>query len=218
MAGQWLFRHSSPIQRDGVTRVVISDPHGDYPAVLVNPVTPTILRKVTFQTEDKPAEQHQTPAVQVPSDVTRRSGPPESDGQDKNSTPTDQPHPPSVTVSTRKFHRFRDALGGYYWFESQGEHPIDHPPMMAEAEEGDVFFYWVRSKEKCQMWMWRRVDTSCLWVGVEEGEKIVSAGGSTRFLVVTEGRQPSLVQAGTWEKQYKRRTTRRSMPPGSGTN
>jgi len=25
---QWLFRHSSPVQRDMVTRVVISDPHG----------------------------------------------------------------------------------------------------------------------------------------------------------------------------------------------
>ena len=25
---QWLFRHSSPVQKDVVTRVVISDPHG----------------------------------------------------------------------------------------------------------------------------------------------------------------------------------------------
>ena len=42
---QWLFRHSSPVQKDVVTRVVISDPHG-YNSVgsAADAAVPLILR------------------------------------------------------------------------------------------------------------------------------------------------------------------------------
>jgi len=91
----------------------------------------------------------------------------------------------------------------YYWFKSQGEAPIDHPPILEDVEEGDIFFYWITGAEKWQMWLWKSVENSYSWHQVQEGEQIKGPNGSPRYLVVNNSNQPSIVQAGTWEKHYR---------------
>lgn len=41
------------------------------------------------------------------------------------------------------------------------------------------------------------------WTRVNEGHKVLGVDSVKRFLGITEGGQPSLVQGVTWEKQYR---------------
>jgi hypothetical protein len=43
------------------------------------------------------------------------------------------------------------------------------------------------------------------WAAVTEGHPVAKADGSLRYVVVTEGLQPSLVAESTYDKLYKRR-------------
>ncbi|KAI6002375.1 hypothetical protein F5J12DRAFT_783853 [Pisolithus orientalis] len=88
-------------------------------------------------------------------------------------------------------------------FKSQGEAPINHPSIVEDAEEGDIFFYWITGAEKWQMWIWKCVECSYSWHPVQEGEQIKGPDGSPRYLVVNSSNQPSIVQAGAWEKHYR---------------
>lgn len=81
---------------------------------------------------------------------------------------------------------------------------------MENTGEDDIFFYWITSSEKCQMWMWKCVDDNFSWHSVQEGEQVKGPHGSLRYLVVNNSNQPSLVQAVTWEKHYRRKLPRAS--------
>ncbi|KAI6004554.1 hypothetical protein EDC04DRAFT_2611642 [Pisolithus marmoratus] len=109
-------------------------------------------------------------------------------------------------VSPQKLNKFRDTTGSFHWFRSEGNDPLSFlPSHIEDVTEGDLFFYWVKSAGKCQMWIWRSVGGMTAWVPVQEGEQILGGDGNMRYLVVTDGRQPSLVQAVTWERRYRKR-------------
>ncbi|KAI6142774.1 hypothetical protein BKA82DRAFT_9129 [Pisolithus tinctorius] len=78
----------------------------------------------------------------------------------------------------RRNHKYRDSPAAYYWFKSQGEAPINHPSIVEDAEEGDIFFYWITGAEKWQMWIWKCVEGSYSWHPVQEGEQIKGPDGS----------------------------------------
>ncbi|KAI5998451.1 hypothetical protein EDC04DRAFT_2612461 [Pisolithus marmoratus] len=198
---QWLFRQSSPIVTDGVTRIIISH----IPAVAAVPkdVTPLILQRFTPL----------VPSVSRAEASSRRSEGETLAPQVEDNTATHSPgeasqpssrHTPSITVSPRKLYKFRDTAGVFHWFRSEGNDPLSFPPSHIEnVEEGDIFFYWVKSVGKCQMWIWRSVGGVSTWIPAREGEQIKGNDGTVRYLVVTDGRQPSLVLAVTWERRIK---------------
>ncbi|KAI5996411.1 hypothetical protein EDD15DRAFT_2195235 [Pisolithus albus] len=109
-------------------------------------------------------------------------------------------------VSPRKLNKFRDTTGVFHWYRSEGNDPLSFLPSHVEnVTEGDLFFYWVKSVGKCQMWIWRSVGRASTWVPAREGEQIMGSDGTIRYLVVTDGHQPSLVRAVTWERRYRHR-------------
>ncbi|KAH7908074.1 hypothetical protein BJ138DRAFT_1182013 [Hygrophoropsis aurantiaca] len=109
-------------------------------------------------------------------------------------------------ISPLRTHKIRDTGGEYSWWESKGKTTISNPPtgLDNELEEGHIFVHWARNVEKCQLWV---IDENKSWTRVAEGHGVRGPGGLQLHLVITEGRQPSLVQGATWEKQYKRRPT-----------
>jgi hypothetical protein len=48
-------------------------------------------------------------------------------------------------------------------------------------------------------------ESSTAWATVTEGHPVAKADGSLRYIVVTEGLQPSLVAESTYDKLYRRR-------------
>ena len=71
---QWLFRHSSPVQKDVVTRVVISDPHG-YNSVgsAADAVVPLILWPFVHQHLDKFSDGLKKSALLKKSDISNKN-------------------------------------------------------------------------------------------------------------------------------------------------
>ncbi|KIO03547.1 hypothetical protein M404DRAFT_27152 [Pisolithus tinctorius Marx 270] len=195
---QWLFHQSSPIDKDRVTQVIIS--HIPTVAAVQKDVIPLML-------------QHFAPPAPGVSHVDASSCHPEGETQVEDSTSiSDEASQPSaghtslITVSPRRLNKFRDSTGAFHWFRSEGNDPLSSPPSHVEnVAEGDIFFYWVKSVSKCQMWIWRRVGGASTWVLVREGERVLGRDGIMRYLVVTDGHQPSLVQAATWERRYRQR-------------
>ncbi|KAI5981369.1 hypothetical protein EDD15DRAFT_2413258 [Pisolithus albus] len=181
---QWLFRHSSPIRCGGITRVVIAEPHGHQAPSPVGsqPTTPvpTILR--TFASCK---ERTKGSSTDIPERRTRADS-------------------PQLTISPRRRHKFRESTGSYCWFESQGDSPIDRPPATVEdVQKDDIFFYWIRGIDMCQMWIWCDSEDRREWVAMQEGSQI-KQDGLVRYLIVTDRRQPSLVLPTTWEKHKRR--------------
>ncbi|KAI6018423.1 hypothetical protein EDC04DRAFT_2607752 [Pisolithus marmoratus] len=208
---QWLFRQSSPIVRDGVTHVIIS--HIPTVVAVQRDMTPLILQRFAPP----------VPSVSHVDTSSRHSGGetlvPQVQDSTSSSGEASQPsagHAPLITndtymvlknrnlwqVSPWKLNKFRDTTGSFHWFRSEGNDPLSFPPSHIEdVAEGDLFFYWVKSAGKCQMWIWRSVGGMTTWVPVREGEQILGGDGNMRYLVITDGRQPSLVQAVTWERR-----------------
>ncbi|KAI5989700.1 hypothetical protein EDD15DRAFT_2370421 [Pisolithus albus] len=198
---QWLFRHSSPIRCGGITRVVIAEPHGHQ---VVTPPTshpttiPTILRTFTSRTEHTNGNHNdsQSPQGFAGTNPSESSTAPmdSSTNIPGQTTPAD---PPQLTISPRKRHKFRDSTGTYCWFESQGNSPIDHPPAtIGDIQNDDIFFYWIKGIDKCQMWIWCNTEGRREWVPVQEGYQ-VKQEGFVQYLIVTDRRQPSLVLPGS---------------------
>ncbi|KAI5981373.1 hypothetical protein EDD15DRAFT_2204121 [Pisolithus albus] len=107
-------------------------------------------------------------------------------------------------ISPRRRHKFRESTGSYCWFESQGDSPIDRPPATVEdVQKDDIFFYWIRGIDMCQMWIWCDSEDRREWVAMQEGSQI-KQDGLVRYLIVTDRRQPSLVLPTTWEKHKRR--------------
>jgi hypothetical protein len=48
-------------------------------------------------------------------------------------------------------------------------------------------------------------ESTTAWAAVTEGHPVIKADGSLRYVVVTEGLQPSLVAESTYDKLYRRR-------------
>ncbi|KAI6011550.1 hypothetical protein PISMIDRAFT_13498 [Pisolithus microcarpus 441] len=200
----WLFRQSSPIDKDGVTRIIIS--HIPTVAAVRKDVTPLILQRFTPL----------VPSVSCADGSSRHSEREALAPQVEDNTATHNPgrasqpssgHTPSITqVSPWKLYKFRDTTGAFHWFKSEGNDPLSFLPSHVEnVTEGDIFFYWVKSVGKCQMWIWRSVGGAGTWIPAREGEQIRGNDGTVRYLVVTDGRQPSLVLAVTWERRYRPR-------------
>ncbi|KAI6096095.1 hypothetical protein EDD16DRAFT_1720266 [Pisolithus croceorrhizus] len=200
---QWLFCQSSPIVTDGVTCIIIS--HIPAMAAVRKDVTPLILQCFTplvpnVSHADAPSchPEGETLASQA-EDSTAIHGPGEA------SQPSSG-HTSSITVSPWKLYKFCDTAGVFHWFKSEGNDPLSFPPSHVEnVTEGDICFYWVKSVGKCQMWIWRSVGGTSTWIPAREGEQIKGNDGTVRYLAVTDGRQPSLVLAVTWERQYRQR-------------
>ncbi|KAI5985678.1 hypothetical protein EDC04DRAFT_2614215 [Pisolithus marmoratus] len=73
--------------------------------------------------------------------------------------------PPLITVSPQKLNKFCDTTGVFHWYRLEGNDPLSFPPSHVEnVTEGDLFFYWVKSVGKCQMWIWRNVGGANTWV------------------------------------------------------
>ncbi|KAI5985408.1 hypothetical protein EDC04DRAFT_2615395 [Pisolithus marmoratus] len=80
-------------------------------------------------------------------------------------------HAPLIMVSPQKLNKFCDTTGSFHWFRSEGNDPLSFlPSHIKDVTEGDLFFYWVKSAGKCQMWLWRSVGGMTAWVPVQEGE------------------------------------------------
>ena len=77
------------------------------------------------------------------------------------------------------------------------------PATIKDVQDGDIFFYWIRIIDKCQMWLWCASEERREWISVEEGHQI-KQDGLVRYLVVTDRHQPSFVLQTTWDK-YKRK-------------
>jgi hypothetical protein len=117
----------------------------------------------------------------------------------------------------RKQRKIRDVHDRWFYFESRGLEPLESPPQLTEAKPGDIFFHRIDGLNKCQIWMSEILRQSSeghangveeliiVWVAVTEGHQVIKADGSLRYVVVTEGLQPSLVAESTYDKLYRRR-------------
>ncbi|KAI6098763.1 hypothetical protein EDD16DRAFT_1527121 [Pisolithus croceorrhizus] len=195
---QWLFHQSSPIDKDGrVTRIIIS--HIPTVAATQKNVTPLILQRFSPPTSS-------VPHVDTSSRSEGETSVPRVEDISGEASQPSAGHPPLIMVSPQKLNKFHDTPGVFHWYRSEGNDPLSFPPSHVEnVAEGDLFFYWVKSVGKCQMWIWRSVGGASTWVPAREGEQIMGSDGTIRYLVVTDGHQPSLVQAVTWERQYRHR-------------
>ncbi|KAI6041186.1 hypothetical protein EDC04DRAFT_2601928 [Pisolithus marmoratus] len=102
------------------------------------------------------------------------------------SRPTDG-HTPLLMVSPQKLNKFRDSMGAFHWFRSEGHNPLSFPPPhVKNIMEGDFFFYWVKSVGKCQIWIWKSVSVASTWVPAREGEQFMCRDGTMRYLVITD--------------------------------
>ncbi|KAI5989228.1 hypothetical protein EDC04DRAFT_2614364 [Pisolithus marmoratus] len=207
---QWLFRQSSPIDKDRVTHVIIS--HIPTVAAVQRDMTPLILQRFAPPIPSIPQRSISTTGTRQQIHVSPLGDLMccETDiGATHSSSEASQPtngHTPLLTVSPRKLNKFHDSMGAFHWFRSEGHDPLSFPPShIKDVAEGDFFFYWVKSVGKCQMWIWKSVGAVSTWVPVREGEQFMGRDGTMRYLVITDGHQPSLVQAVTWERRYKQR-------------
>ncbi|KIK19048.1 hypothetical protein PISMIDRAFT_24510 [Pisolithus microcarpus 441] len=126
----WLFHQSSPIDKDGVTRIIIS--HIPTVAAVRKDVTPLILQRFTPL----------VPSVSHADGSSHHSECEASAPQVEDNTATRNPG----GVSPWKLYKFRDTTGAFHWFKSEGNDPLSFPPSHVEnVAEGDIFLYWVKS-------------------------------------------------------------------------
>ncbi|KAI6133732.1 hypothetical protein EV401DRAFT_1883329 [Pisolithus croceorrhizus] len=174
---QWLFRQSSPIDKDGrVTRIIIS--HIPTVAATQKNVTPLILQCFSPPTSS-------VPHVDTSSRSEGETSVPRVEDISGEASQPSAGHPPLIMVrlgildghelgvrdrdlrqvSPQKLNKFCDTPGVFHWYRLEGNDPLSFLPSHVEnVAEGDLFFYWVKSVGKCQMWIWRSVGGASTWV------------------------------------------------------
>ncbi|KAH7905479.1 hypothetical protein BJ138DRAFT_1118427 [Hygrophoropsis aurantiaca] len=148
--------------------------------------------------KERPRSRQATPAAHQTTPVTRSH---QATPTARQTTPATLPAPTPV----RQKHKFKLSDGDCSWFKSSAEGTIGVPPSIDDVLlEGDLYMHWVTTISKCQVWLWKVTDNSGSWAPVMQGHR-VNISGSDRYLVITDGHQPSLVKKQTWETMYKRR-------------
>ncbi|KAG2129994.1 hypothetical protein BD769DRAFT_1666927 [Suillus cothurnatus] len=229
MAQQWIFQVRACIKAGEVTRLQI--PPIKSGSVLPDQYRQvTILRTFSSVSSSLPINQARCQALDGSCSSSLLVGSGDDAGVDLDSSdqmpdsrqhsvqPFRPTHPHLQGLSfPRKQRKIRDVHDRWFYFESRGLEPLESPPQLTEAKPGDIFFHRIDGLNKCQIWMSEILRQSSeghangveeliiVWVAVTEGHQVIKADGSLRYVVVTEGLQPSLVAESTYDKLYRRR-------------